>query len=130
MKQDNSWLWIVAIVALVLFNGKLDLPLVGPSGPVTVFVAFEEGQVTTEFADLRTDIQTGDAGKPFKDKGDKFLFIDNDTDNELVKAFAPYDDSKPEAIVVAKDGLLKYRLPLTYKTSAEEFTALLKGKGL
>lgn len=123
---------VIALVIIWFAVQGLAPGVLTPTGPVTVYVAFEEDSkyMTTEFADLRTDIMTGEVGKPFKDKGDKFLFIDNDTDNALVKSFAPYKDEVPEAIVIAKDGSAKHRLPLTYKTSAEEFSTLLKEKGL
>jgi hypothetical protein len=124
--NDLSVILLLALAYFLFFSGS-----VGPAGPATIFVAFEEDSkyLTTEFADLRTDLVTGAPGKPFYDKGHRFLFIDNDTDNSVVKRFAPYQDETPEVIVFSGEKL-KARFPTTYKATAEELATALHGKGL
>lgn len=131
MKNDNfTTLVVLFLLYLAITGGKVG-PVVppAPAGPFTIFVPIEEGSMTTEFADTRTDLQAGPTGKPFLDKGHRFLFIDNDTDSSVVKRFAPYKDDVPEVIVFKGEKLL-HRFPTTYKTSAEELAATLQGKGL
>lgn len=107
----------------------------GPSGPATILVAYEEGKSTPEFADLIVDFQDGATGQPFKDAGHTVYCLDNDTtdeDGKLAKPlepFKPYDDDKPE-VIVSQGVKQLFRLPLTYKTSAEELTTMLHGRGL
>lgn len=133
-------LWKVIALGLcawLVFAGPkgCSLPLVGPTGPQTILVAYEEGNATPAFADLIVDFQNGEAGKPFKAKGHKVFFLDNDTPDlsgnlaAPLKPFAPFDDSRPE-LIVSSDGKLTFREPLTYSTSAEALVAILKGKGL
>lgn len=125
MKNDNLTLLVVVFLLYLAFTGGS----VGPSGPATIFIPFEEGSVTTEFADTRTDLQSGSTGKPFLEKGHRFLFIDNDTDNSVVKRFAPYKDDIPEVIIYRGEKQL-HRFPVTYRTTAEELATALSGKGL
>jgi hypothetical protein len=121
-------------IAILYFAFKDHLPSIlpiGPSEPQTILVVFEEDSryMTTEFADLRTDIQAGADGQPFKAKGHRFLFIDNDTDSDVVNRFAPYKDETPEVIVFSGDKV-KARFPTSYKATAHELAAALSGKGL
>lgn len=128
MQKDNDFgLILLLVLAYFLFFGGKVTP--GPSGPATIFVPFEESQITTEFADLRADLLTGPPGKPFYEKGHSFLIIDNDTDNSVVKRFAPYDDSRPQVIVFRGDKML-YRFDIDYKQTAEQVAELLKVRGL
>lgn len=140
------WKVFVVLLGLWVFvgGGGVTLPewdwkwptwTVGPSGPQTILIAYEEGKATPAFADLIVDFQNGEAGKPFKAKGHIIYCLDNDTPDlagqltTVLKPFAPFDDNKPE-VIVSSGGKVTFREPLTYSTSAESLVAILKAKGL
>ena len=111
MKLFSLTEWALIGILLVLpFADVGGCAILSPSGPRLLYVVREASQVTPELAALSIALRDGPAADYLKSKSHNLLILDND--DSAVAKFAPWDNSKPELLIVAPPDKLLSREPL------------------
>lgn len=123
MKRPSAipvMLWLSAIVLLLLPAGGLAIG-VAP-GPRQAIIAHEAHNDPSSFGALEVALRDGPAKDYFKGR---LLILDND--DPAISKFGPFDDAKPELLVISPPDKLLSRQPVP--ATADEVVAAFKAKG-